>query len=259
MQNEYEIELNYFKKEKKKVKKQLNVDNRQIQGASSNSLNTEIEAKVLSDDVESDDYTYQWFCIKPKFCKICYNWVFIFIVLNICIFTQNLLTSGIGTVVISTIEKEFYLTSTESGIFLGVFDLAAFISSPVIGYFGGLKNANKMRIIAINLLLMCLGGYIIGSTVFFKDPDASIYSSDRNSTVCLAHINATSVECSKTSATSRAIASNIKYILILSNLIIGCGSVALYSVGIAYVEEIVNPEKSSLCQAIYYGVGEGNT
>ena len=71
-------------------------------------------------------------------------------------------------------EKEFYITSTQSGIFLGIYDFAAFLSSPIIGFFGDLKNSNKMRIISISLLLVTLGSYAIGATVFAKKPDQSL-------------------------------------------------------------------------------------
>lgn len=216
---------------------------------------TENQRELTDIDYHNDDYRYKWFCFKPKLCKLCYSWLYIFIVLNICAFTQNLLTSGITTVVISTMEKEFYMASTESGIFLGVFDLAAFISSPIVGFFGGLKRANKMRIIAINSLLMCLGGYVIGFSVFYKKPDATIYSDDVNATLCL--LNSSINDCSSVGAkASESLVKSIKAILIIAKMLIGFGSVALYTVGIAYIEDLVPEEKSSICQAIYYAVSK---
>lgn len=200
------------------------------------------------------EYEYRWCCIRPTMCKFCYNWIYIFFILCVCIFAQNLITSGIGTAIVSTIEKEFYLTSTESGIFLGIYDLAAVFSSPVIGYFGGLKNANKMRIIAVNLIFVCIGSYVIGCTVFLRKPDESIYSNTNETTICRS--NDSFNECEFANGDSnKAIASNLKYILYAANLVIGSGSVALYSVGVAFIEEAVVPSKSALCQAIFYGVG----
>jgi MFS family permease len=219
-----------------------------------NRLSTETIVPGLS-ELNSNDYKYSWCCITPKFCLICQNWIYIFIILNVCVFIQNLVTSGIATVIVSTMEKEFYLTSAESGLFLGIYDLAAFLSSPIIGYFGGLKNANKMRIISISLLLVTIGAYAIGLTVFAKDPDLTIYSTGSFETsICLG--NKSNSECQYLDLTkTNDLSKNIKIVLFIANVVIGFGSVALYSIGIAFIEEIVLPEKSSLCQAIFYGVG----
>lgn len=47
----------------------------------------------------------------------------------------------------------------------------------------------------------------------------------------------------------------LEYLLYLGHLIIGLGSVVIYSVGISYIEEITPADRSSYCQAIFYGVG----
>lgn len=48
---------------------------------------------------------------------------------------------------------------------------------------------------------------------------------------------------------------HLEYLLYLGHLIIGFGAVAIYSTGIAYIEEIVPRDRSSYCQAIFFGVG----
>jgi MFS family permease len=204
-----------------------------------------------------NDYKYSWCCIRPVCCKRCESWKFIFVIICLCCFIQNLVTSGIGSVVVSTMEKEFYITSTQSGIFLGIYDFAAFLSSPIIGFFGDLKNSNKMRIISVSLLLVTLGSYSIGATVFAKKPDVTIYSGDAKLDYSSCRSNLSETECSLTvGSPENTITQNILILLCISNMIIGFGSVSLYSIGIAYIEEIVDPKKASLCQAIFYGVGK---
>ena len=104
--------------------------------------------------------------------------------------------------------------------------------------------------------MVTIGSYAIGLTVFAKAPDASIYSTTSlDYSMCLS-LNASNSECSSISAGSgNLITENILILLCIANMVIGCGSVSLYSIAIAYIEEIANPEKTSLCQAIYYGVG----
>jgi MFS family permease len=213
---------------------------------------------------EQDDYEFKWCCWRPKFCMKCKNWLYIFVFICICCFTQNLIASGIGSVILSTLEKEFYLTSFESGLFLAIFDLASFVAAPVVGYLGDLKSINKMRLISINLLFMTVGAYMIGFLIFYKSPDLSIYKTTQNSTVNTCMLNQTSnltrknFECQSIQLNSALVQSsnNLKYVLYFANIIIGFGCVALYSVGIAYVEIVVPAKRSSICQAIFYGSGK---
>ena len=200
-------------------------------------------------------YTYSWCCIRPKCCQKCENWKFIFVIICVSSFVQNLVTSGIGSVVVSTMEKEFYLTSTQGGIFLGIYDFAAFLSSPIIGFFGDLKNGNKMRIISISLLFVTIGSYAIGATAFAKQPDVTIYSTDTKLDYSSCS-NSSQNEClSINAAAGNSLTQNILILLCISNMVIGFGSVSLYTIGIAYIEEIVDPKRASICQAIFYGVG----
>jgi MFS family permease len=217
--------------------------------------NTSIENSRHTEN--DNDYKFSWCCLRPACCKKCENWKFIFVIICLCCFVQNLVTSGIGSVVVSTMEKEFYITSTQSGIFLGIYDFAAFLSSPIIGFFGDLKNSNKMRIISVSLLLVTLGSYAIGATVFSKKPDPSIYSGDAKLDYSSCRKNSSQTECSLTvGSPENTISQNILVLLCISNMVIGFGSVSLYSIGIAYIEEIVDPKKASICQAIFYGVGK---
>lgn len=254
MENENEIK-------KCKSKNQLN-DLALVKHSDSIS-NYKLDVNTITQTVESSynnihDLRFKWCCIKLKLCKFFNHWLYVYIVLCICVFLQNLIASGIGTVILSTIEKEFYLTSTESGLFLGVYDLAAFISSPIIGYFGGLKNSNKMRIISISLIFVSFGSYIIGCSVFMKQPDSSIYSTETEINTCQNATTSSVCEAIKENTITRSITKHLAVVLYIGNIIIGFGSVALYSVSIAYIEEIVDSKKSSIFQAIYYGVGKIN-
>ena len=210
---------------------------------------------VLSDN-NHKNYEYLWCCMRLKCCSKCQSWTFIFFILCVSCFIQNLVTSGIGSVVVSTMQKEFYLTSTQSGIFLGIYDFAAFLSSPIIGFIGDLKNVNRMRIISISLLFVTIGSYAIGVTSFAIEPDVTIYSTETSFDYTLCRSNSSINECSSIiSKIEGKITQNILLLLCISNMVIGFGSVSLYSIGIAYIEEIVDPSKASVCQAIFYGVG----
>ena len=75
--------------------------------------------------------SFKWCCLRPDI-----SWKFTFACLCVCCFFENLVTSGVATVVLSTLEREFFWSSTQSGLFLALFELAAFIASPVFGFLG---------------------------------------------------------------------------------------------------------------------------
>lgn len=216
------------------------------------------------------------------------NWKISVLVLCVCCFIENMIISGSATVVLSTLEKEFFLTSTQSGFFLGIYELAGFLSAPIFGYFGTSKTFNKMRIISLSLLLISLGSFLIGLSVFIKKPylDFINYSlndesnrmhelsfkNEPNNSICVfdnSYAKSTTPDNSffanvfRDEATEKCpsdstydYSSRLEVLLYIGHLIIGFGSVAAYSVGVAYIEEITLPHQSSYCQAAFYGSGQ---
>ena len=184
-------------------------------------------------------------------------------VLCVSVFFENLVTSGVATVILSTLEKEFFLTSTQSGFFLSVFELAAFVASPIFGFLG--NKLNKMRLISTSLLLVTIGSFVIGSSIFFKSPDPWSHQdlsigSNGSSLICRSNAEGLGRECDLVKEVREESSfsykmPNLQYLLYFGHIIIGFGSVALYTIGIAYIEEISPPQHSSYCQAIFYGLG----
>ncbi|RNA33429.1 Solute carrier organic anion transporter family member [Brachionus plicatilis] len=200
------------------------------------------------------------------------NRTFTFITLCICSFFSNLIITGSSTVVLSTLEKEFFLTSFESGFFLALFELGGFVSSPFFGFFGSLKKFKKLHLISLSLFFLLIGSYLIGFLIFFKQPALKNFY---NTTYGLTNlcslpeylndsVFSAGIEehlgfsgCLNTNVAREESKNNINYKLILyvGHFFIGLGSVAIYTVGIAYVEEIALENKSPLWQGILYGTG----
>jgi hypothetical protein len=51
------------------------------------------------------------------------------------VFFGNFLITGSATVMLSTLEKEFFLSSIKSGLFLGIFEVTGFLAAPLFGFF----------------------------------------------------------------------------------------------------------------------------
>lgn len=222
-------------------------------------LNTEKSTKGTSaatvSKIDTSEYEFKWCCVKLNLPYEKFNWKFTFAFLCLCCFFQNFATSGVSSVVLSTIEREFFWSSTQSGFFLGLFELAAFIASPLFGFLGG--RFNKMKLISVSLFLVMLGSYTIGFTIFYKAPDldSQYFNTNRSQQICKpVDKNTSDSDCSFLK--NNLLGSNLQYLIYIGHFIIGFGSVALYTIGVAHIEDITTEKQSSYCQAIYYGLGK---
>jgi hypothetical protein len=209
------------------------------------------------DDDNSSEYAFKWcFFTSTYLTRTAATWKFVFVVLCVCNFVENMVTSGVATVILSTIEKEFFLTSVEGGVFLAAYEIGAFVASPLCGYMG--NRYNKMRLLGLSMIVVAAGAYVTGLTAFLKKADFELELFDPNATTAsysslssLCFLNSTQSQCSRPSSTP-----NLQYLLYAGHFLIGFASVAMYTVGIAYVEEITLENESAYCQAILYGCGK---
>jgi MFS family permease len=178
------------------------------------------------------------------------NWKFSIFVLSLSCFFENLIISGSSTVVLSTIEREFFMSSTESGFFLGIYELAGFISAPLFGFF--CRRANRMRLISLSLLLVSIGAYIIGLMIFLKKPFVEFLprSDQENASkvsILYQHSDTDSLRETKhvffdnsmrdrfvTIRSKDEFSSNLVAFLYIGQLIIGFGATAIYIVCLFY-------------------------
>jgi hypothetical protein len=176
-------------------------------------------------------------------------------------FFENFIITGTASVVLSSLQKEFFLTNFQGGLFLGTYELGG-LSAPLFGYFGSSKRSiNKMRQVSLSLLLVSIGSFLIGVTVFIKpaysfsansNSDNVLFSNVTNNTeLCQSNSNNTS-ECS---GINISVGNQLNFLIYIGHLIIGFGGVAIYSVGIDYVENLAPEKLSPMCQAIFYATG----
>jgi organic anion transporter 4A len=198
-----------------------------------------------------EDYRFMFCFIQIKYLTNRVDWRFPFTFLCVCCFFENFIISGTATVIISTLEKEFYLTSRDSGLFLSVYELAAFVASPIVGFLG--TRYNKWKSIGVSLLLVAFGSYLIAVTVFLKPINQAFQNTNTSWDLCTNNNRSFAQECRQIRNTPAA--ENLEFMLYIGHGIIGLGSVALYTNGVAYIEDITHVTQSSYCQAIFYGIG----
>lgn len=195
-----------------------------------------------------------------KFCNLfsIENNIYALVILCICGLTQNIIVAGANNVILTTIEKAFYMSSLESALFLAFYDIFNVISSPFIGFFG--DKLNKSSIIALSMFGLSLGSFITAIPGFLNDP-SNIYTSLINTTNNKCYIiNDNFIKQNKSILEpsfecKNSFVNNLKYIFYIANAINGISSVALYTISISYIENIFSNKRAPICQAIYFAVG----
>jgi organic anion transporter 4A len=191
--------------------------------------------------------------------------LFAYIMLCTCNFVQNFTVNGANNAVISTLERVFYLDSVQSGLFLALYDLATVFSSPLVGYLG-IRYSSPI-FFSLNMIIVGMGNMLIGSSNFVYRDTSFTYNSE--TAQYLSAYNDVLFQCYKDpfneynitdtaclgQANLPSTSHNAKFVLYLGNFVNGLGSVALFTIGIAYIERIFPREKAAYCQAIYFAVG----
>lgn len=139
---------------------------------------------------------------------------------------------------ISTLEKRYSFSSVLAGLRAVAYDVTIVIGVVFISYFGG--KSHKPRFLGISLIILGIGNLVTASPQFLfgssnQNTDVSIYeeckvddmSSDINEDCIPTDIGAF-------------------VILIIGQVLVGIGSSALYTVALAYIDEIVYPKYVSL-------------
>ena len=157
---------------------------------------------------------------------------------------------------LSTIETRYQFTSAAVGFIAVSYDTTVTISVIFVSYFGG--KAHKPRWLGISLIIMGIGAYIFASPQFLFGSYKIGSTSSLQFEVCNDERNITT-DCSSSNDIAYAV-------YIFGNMLVAIGAAPLYTVGQAYIDEIVFPKYVSIHFGIYqmasvlgpafgYGVG----
>ena len=143
--------------------------------------------------------------------------------------------------VLSTIERRYRLSSTAAGSLASVTDASILVSVIFISYFGG--RGHKPRWLGVSLIIQAIGAFVfalpqfvlgryeVGASGFLDKEtceDGNLFS-DCNS------------------------ANNTAFVLFLiGNIIMGIGAAPLFTIGTAYLDEIVHPKYVPIHLGFFY-------
>lgn len=143
------------------------------------------------------------------------------------LFLQGMVVNGFINVVISTVERRYDMSSTESGIIASSYDIASVLCLIPVSYFGGLGC--KPRYLGIGIFVMAIGSFVFTIPKFTEGDYQMTGNVD---SLCMLTSNSTT-ECDNKIQSL----SNYKYVFYLGQLLHGAGAAPLYTLGNTYLNE----------------------
>ncbi|XP_002169449.1 solute carrier organic anion transporter family member 4C1 isoform X1 [Hydra vulgaris] len=219
----------------KEVDEQRNFDNILFSDPDIGILNAEQVAEVSK---------YGWGRYSGKYFQALNKPSFLIAALCICSFSQGLVVTGITFTTITSIEKQFGLKSTESGLLLSVtYDAAYGICCLFVSYIG---HNHKPRFIGLGMLVMACGCFIISIPEYLV---GSYTAGIQISTdFCQISSNYTIPETNCNDGTLWY----YKGLFALGFVLMGVGATPLYTLAPAHIEEVTHRGQGSLYLGIYY-------
>eukprot|EP00048_Salpingoeca_helianthica_P018507 m.242168 g.242168 ORF g.242168 m.242168 type:complete len:709 (+) comp25320_c0_seq1:263-2389(+) len=160
----------------------------------------------------------------------------------LCLFTlaQSMTIQGFVPVVISSLEKRYGLSSTESGFLVSWFDVVVSVSVLVVAHFG--HHANIPVWLGRAILALSLGCFLFAFPQFVGarySPASSLTGAE---------------VCPESADTEHCAASEkgMYGLLLVGQLFIGLASAPLYTLGVTYIDDNVAPTKNPLYIGVFY-------
>lgn len=197
---------------------------------------------VEASENEPKKYYFGISCWHPGWLQILANAKFFTFLLCINGLVEGALVSGFSSVVLSSIERRFRLSSTAVSVLLVSFDLSVLLCVIFISYFGDKRH--KPRWIGIGLIVQGIGAlifalpqfvfgkYEVGSEGSLTLESCSVegdYGSSCNSSNILAYL-----------------------IMLFGNVLIGVGAAPLFTLGLSYIDDITFPKYVPIHMGLFY-------
>uniref|UniRef100_A0A3B3ZVN5 Major facilitator superfamily (MFS) profile domain-containing protein n=1 Tax=Periophthalmus magnuspinnatus TaxID=409849 RepID=A0A3B3ZVN5_9GOBI len=192
---------------------------------------------------QDSDLLCGWGSLKPKAIQV-FNtprWVLFF--LSVASFLQGLIINGLINTVVTSIERRFDLSSSQTGLIVSSYDIAACVCLAFASYFGG--NGHKPRWLGWGIMIMGLGSLVFALPHFttpayqVSSVEVSDLCSGANSSLC--------------EGKGRGGLSRYSLVFMLSQFLHGIGATPLYTLGVTYLDQNVH------CSAAPVYIGQSVT
>lgn len=184
---------------------------------------------------------------------------FIIIWLSLGAFLHNILMNGANNVILSSLQKEFYLSSQETGVYIGVYDIGSLVSSVLVSYLSA--RGSKPRWIAFGLVMLFIGCTINTLPHFLKPYELVIpiptnnTNSDVSIELCKSSNNSDQNKNIFNLKKDTGFKFQLKHLLYAANIINGLSSASMTTITFSYIEDIVPAKLASIYESVYFAVG----
>lgn len=184
---------------------------------------------------------FGWKCLSPKFFQLINRPAFFLFFLCFGGIAQGFVVTGIAFTVLTSIEKQFGLKSSEVALFGTAYDTAYGVCCIFVGYIG---HAHKPRCIGWGLVVMVMGSILLSIPKFAI---GTYYAGvARTTDYCQKNVTSTDVTCSSPQEWY------YEFMFILGNVLLGIGATPLYTLAPAHIDEVTRRGQGSLFMGIYY-------
>ncbi len=187
--------------------------------------------------------------------------------------------NGANNVIISSLQKEFYLSSRETGIYVSVYDIGSLVSSVVISF--AAARGSKPRWISFGMVMLFIGCMVNVLPHFLKPRSGDEVNTaletggesielcnqtlkiddDANGTYSTRYLrNYTDLMeeagySAKMQTSSGGFGFQLKYFLYAANIINGLSSASMTTITFSYIEDIAPHKLSAIYESMYYATG----
>ena len=172
-----------------------------------------------------------------------------------------MVVNGFVSVVISTIERRFDLTSTEMGFIASGYDIACVFCLVPVSYFGAVVH--KPRWVGAGVFFLGLGSFLfamphliagpydyeVGYDGNVCRPRVSVSNTGTNSSVWLSHESDTDPcdrHLSEDEARQQHGFSNYRHLFVLAHMLHGVGAAPIYTLAVTYLDENLKAKMTPL-------------
>ena len=208
------------------------------------------EVQLEQNDVQDGmDRSCGWLRLRPKFLQFLAKPKWFLIFQCGLVLTQGMIVTGMAGVVISSIEKRFFLKSKEVGALTACYDVAAACMAIVVSYYG---HSHKPRWLGFGAAILGIGCFC------FALPHLLVgnYAVGMRETSDLCFQNTTGINADLWihKITCKSAAWYNIFVFVIAECLIGFGATPVYILGTAYIDENVPHTTSGMYLGIMYAI-----
>ena len=205
----------------------------------SESVSTETQN---SDTFYNRNSQYGWKCFNTKRLQILNCPLYFLICMCVAGISQGLVVTGVSFTVLTSIERQFGLKSTEVALFGTAYDVAYGVCCVFVGYIG---HVHKPRWLGWGILFMVIGCLTMTIPKFVIGTYGK--GLGRSDDFCR-NSNSTGIKPDCLGSAEWY----YNFIFILGEVLLGIGATPLFTLGTAHIVEVTDRGQGSLYLGVYY-------